>query len=123
VVNEPDHPVGPLDDYVRALVRKVIEDQEFDGKNELLAQVPYLHVVDGPLTFLNLTVVAGAGVESPFAGEVVPGQAWVIDRAGRTLGTLLVWVFGGCISALEYGWVTDDPPDALPTLDQVSTRS
>jgi hypothetical protein len=44
----------------------------------------------------------------------VPVAAHVIDGEGSYLGELLVWVAGGRVSALEYSWVTDEPPDKLP---------
>ena len=32
---------------------------------------------------------------------------------------MLLWVDDGYISALEYAWVTDDPPAELPQIDQI----
>ena len=45
----------------------------------------------------------------------------MIDDLGKTLGTLLVWVHEGYVSALEYGWVTDQPPITLPAATQVQS--
>ncbi|MBO0884223.1 MAG: hypothetical protein J2P17_28630 [Mycobacterium sp.] len=44
----------------------------------------------------------------------VPVAAHVVDDSGGFLGELLVWVTDGRIAALEYSWVTDDPPNGLP---------
>ena len=44
----------------------------------------------------------------------VPVAAHVADDSGEYLGELLIWVTDGRISALEYSWVTDDPPGELP---------
>jgi hypothetical protein len=41
-------------ELVRRLLVEVIGAQDFDGKVELLAQVPSVEVVGGPLTFLEL---------------------------------------------------------------------
>ncbi len=43
----------------------------------------------------------------------------VFAADGAPIGTLLVWVKDGYISALEYAWVTDVPPVHLLTVDQV----
>jgi hypothetical protein len=103
-------------ELVRRLLVEVIGAQDFDGKAELLAQVPSVEVVGGPLTFLELAV-AHTALESPFEQGPVPGQTWVVNEVGTPIGTLLVWVDGGCISGLEYGWVTDEPPSVLPSTD------
>ena len=103
---------------VRGLVTRVIEQQEFAGKAELLAQVPNVQVVDGPVTFLNLAVDP-TGAASEFREGPVPGQAWIVAEDGTTIGSLLVWVDDGYISGLEYAWVTEEPPGSLPSVDQL----
>jgi hypothetical protein len=87
----------------------------------LLAQVPYLEVASGPVTFLNLTVDRARLAPSRLPDGPVPGQSWVIDDLGETLGTLLVWAVDGYASALEYGLVTDQPPVTLPAGTQVQS--
>jgi hypothetical protein len=110
-------------EQVRSLLLQVIDAQNFPGKAELLAQVPSVEVVGGALTFLDLAVDDAAVARSTFQRGPVPGQTWVLDEAGAPIGTLLVWVDKGYISALEYGWVTDQPPTALPSTDSLrSTR-
>jgi hypothetical protein len=104
---------------VRAALRRLIEDQAFDGREELLAQVPFVRVVDGPITDLALEVDPATVPPSSFLSGPVPGCAWVRDANGETIGTLLVWVDRGYLSALEYGWVTDQPPTELPTAEQI----
>jgi hypothetical protein len=100
-------------------VGRLIEDQEFDGRDELLAQVPFVRVLDGPVTLLNLEVDAAAVPPSAFVSGHVPGSAWVRDTNGEPVGTLLVWVDRGYISLLEYGWVTERPPTELPGVEQI----
>ncbi len=105
------------------LLARLIEDQEFPGKPELLAQVTHASVIGGPITFRHLDVDRSVAPSSPIIGSKVPGQAWVVDETGTTLGTLIVWVEDGYLSGLEYGWVTDDPPDNLPAPSQISRRT
>jgi hypothetical protein len=107
------------DAAVRTLVKRLIEDQMFDGREELLAQVPFLSVIDGPVTDLALKVDPRAVPPSTFVSGPVPGCAWVHDANGQPVGTLLVWVDRGYISTLEYGWITDQPPTELPTVEQL----
>jgi hypothetical protein len=109
-----------LADQVRAIVTAVIAAEEFDGKAELLAQVPRLRVVGGPITFLNLAVSDPSVPRSVLDHGPVPGQSWVHDEEGAAIGGLLVWVDEGLISALEYFWTTDEPPSTLPSTDQVT---
>lgn len=104
---------------VRALVRRLIETQSFEGREELLAQVPFVRVVGGPVTFLELAVDAAAARPSAFLGGPVPGCAWVRSADGETIGTMIVWIERGYISALEYGWMTDEPPTELPAVEQI----
>jgi hypothetical protein len=107
------------DAAVRAVVKRLIEDQAFDGREQLLAQVPFVRVVDGPITHLALEVNPAAVPPAAFLCGRVPGCAWVRDANGETIGTLLVWIDRGYISALEYGWVTDQRPTELPTVEQI----
>jgi hypothetical protein len=108
---------------VRALVKRLVEDQSFEGRDELLAQVPFVRVADGPLTFLALDVDRSAVPASLLVRGHVPGCAWVRDAYGEPLGTLAVWVDRGYLSALEYGWVTGEAPAELPGLDQIYYES
>ncbi|MEV6965784.1 hypothetical protein AB0M47_11780 [Hamadaea sp. NPDC051192] len=104
---------------VRAVLQRLIEDQMFDGREELLAQVPFVRVVGGPVTHLALEVDPATVPPSTFLGGRVPGCAWVRDSDGEPVGTLLVWIDRGYIAALEYGWVTDQLPTELPNVEQI----
>lgn len=104
----------PSTSAVRALVRTLLEQQDFAGRDELLAQVDCVEYEDGPLTMMRLRVNRGFpashGVRSP-----VPNRPSVVDHDGRVLGTLALWLDdSGCIDCLEYGWVTDEIPTRLP---------
>ncbi len=65
---------------------------------------------------LNLTVDQDA-TPSEFPDGPVPGEVWAYDSDGHATGTVLLWVADGFLSAIEFGWVTDEPPTALPTCD------
>lgn len=82
----------------------------------LRAQIPFTSVlgtwVAGSAS-LNLSVAAEA-VPAPLRDGPVPGEVWAHAEDGSTLGTVLLWVVDGVLSAVEYGWVTDDPPASLP---------
>lgn len=107
-------------EQVRSLVRTVIEQApSFDGRDELLAQVRSITIAGGPITMLDLTVdrsLPPAPIDGP-----VPGNCWAKESDGTSVGTLLVWVKTGYIDTLEFGWVTDDQPSALPSPDTLST--
>jgi hypothetical protein len=59
---------------VRTHVRRVIEQQVFAGRAELLAQVSSVQVVSGPVTFLHLAMGPSADAASEFQDGPIPGQ-------------------------------------------------
>lgn len=93
--------------------------RDFVGADELRAQVPNARVVGpwGPGSASVDLAVAGEIPRSQLADGPTPGEAWAYDASGQPLGTVLLWVTGGCLSALEYGWVTDDVPAELPPVE------
>lgn len=107
-----------VDADMKDLLVKIIGDEDFIGRDELLAQLDHLRVVGGPVSFYELDVDRAAAPTSPIEASRVPSNAWAYD--GNTpLGTLIVWVSDGYISGLEYGWVTDEEPTDLPSAAQV----
>jgi hypothetical protein len=68
-----------LADQVRAIVNSVIAAEEFDGRAELLAQVPRLRVVGGPITFLDLAVT-----DLPSGGLSSTTDRYLANRAFMT---------------------------------------
>jgi len=48
-----------------------------------------------------------------------PGIVEVVDPTGASLGTLLVWLKNGYLSALEYAWTSDETPVRLPRLERL----
>lgn len=91
---------------------------DFPGVKELRNQVAATSVLgsaDPESVSLTLSVAQEA-VAAPFPDGPVPGRVWAYAKDGSALGTLLLWVTDGFLSAVEYGWVTDEAPDALPTV-------
>lgn len=101
-----------------ALVRHVIQDARVPGIVELMTQVDHLGSVVGPVTMLQLGVLAGAP-RSRYPNGPVQIDAEVLDADGASVGELLVWVEDGYLATLEFAWWTDAPPTALPSLDRV----
>jgi hypothetical protein len=98
-----------------ALLRLLLEG-DAQEVSELRAQVPATAVVEPWLpgsASLHLAVGSGAAKSHHQDGPVAV-DAWVYDTSGNVVGTLVVWVTDGYLSGLEYGWVTDDRPTALP---------
>jgi hypothetical protein len=104
----------PSVETIRALVRTLLEQDEFAGRDELLAQVAGIEHVDGPVTMMQLrvdrTYPPSRGVPSPLRN----GPS-VVDDGGDPIGMLLLWLDdAGYIDCLEYAWVTDEMPTRLP---------
>jgi hypothetical protein len=85
---------------------------DFVGKAELLAQVDHLEASGSP-SWVNLTVRLGPPA-SPVRDNPIPGACWAYDEAGRPIGILVLWTKDRWLSDFEVGWVTDEPPTALP---------
>lgn len=99
---------------IRALVQRLLEQRRFPGRDALLEQVPGIEYVSGPVTAMRLrvsrTYPAAVGAPSP-----VPNSPSVLGDDGELIGMLHVWLDGdGYLDCLEYSWVTDEMPAALP---------
>lgn len=98
---------------VRELVGVVLgAARDFEGKAELLAQVDHLEASGSP-SWIKLTVSLGPPA-SPVRAKPIPSNCWAYDEAGHPIGSLVLWATDGWLSDLEVGWVTDEPPMALP---------
>jgi hypothetical protein len=109
----------PQAQKVQRLVARVLSEASFAGQAQLAAQVPYVRLGEGPITFIPLVIDRSVAPRSAFECGPVPGSAWVVADDGSPIGTLLVWVDDGYISALEYAWVTDNEPTQLPEVGQI----
>jgi hypothetical protein len=105
---------------VQQVINCVLSEAPFPGQSELLAQVPFLQIDGGLITFLRLSVDRSAAPRSDFDRGHTPGFAGVFGSDGAPVGMVMVWVKDGYISALEYAWVSDDPPADLPEVEQIS---
>jgi len=62
---------------------------------------------------LELSVPAGA-LRVSLPDGPLPARALATDEGDELIGEVLVWIYVGYLSALEYAWYTDDPPSDLP---------
>jgi hypothetical protein len=54
-----------------------------------------------------------------FSDGPLPITADVVDANEQYAGELLLWLKDGRLKALEYAWVTDEPPTTLPPLASI----
>ena len=95
---------------------------DFAGAQQLRAQVPHTEVVAtwgeaSPSVDLR---VAPACKRADIADGEVPVDAQVHDTQGDYTGEITVWVTDGYLSGIEYAWITDDRPQELPPLSQIT---
>jgi hypothetical protein len=106
------------DEEVRILVRTLLEQGDFSGREQLAAQVEGLEYVGGPVDWLHLRVdprCPASPAQSP-----VPNQPTVLDERGEPIGGLLLWLDEkGYIDYLEYYWHGDRAPTCLPRPDRL----
>lgn len=104
---------------VRELVTLIVSHELFEGRSELLAQVPHMRLDEGPITLKSLVVDRTTAPKSTFDSGAVPGYAAVHGDDGSAIGGLIVWVHEGYLSVFEYWWVTAAVPSRLPRPEQV----
>jgi hypothetical protein len=109
--------LGVDQERVREIIRLMLSASEVEAKSELLAQVDHLEAA-GSVTWMKLSVAPGAPV-ALVRSSPVPGTCWAFDEKDQPIGTLVLWTTEGWLSDLEFGWVTDEPPTALPDLVQI----
>jgi hypothetical protein len=110
----------PTADAIQSLIRELLEQSDFEGREALLAQVDGVEYIDGPVTMMCLRVAQSfppsSGVPSP-----VPNDPIVLDETGEPIGGLLLWLDdAGYIDCLEYWWTTDEMPTDLPSPDRLA---
>jgi hypothetical protein len=102
----------------RGSLLRILEEASFEGASELAQQVDEARVVGGIPTLLDLEVQPSAppsiASDGPIPVRVVVGSDDEVSE-----GQLLVWVSNGYLSALEFAWVTDDPPAEMPSADRL----
>jgi hypothetical protein len=102
---------------VRQLLSRILESATFPGSQELQAQIPFVKVIGGTMTMLDLTVEAAP--PSAVRNGPTPIRAFVRPGSGEARGELLVWVENGHLRGLEFAWLTDERPATLPAPDDI----
>jgi DNA-binding CsgD family transcriptional regulator len=100
--------------HEREILLRMLEAASFAGASDLREQVPHTRVVvENFPPFLHLDVLSFCP-PSEFRDGHIPVVGYVEAPDGDHEGQLLIWVTGGYLSALEFAWVTDEMPDAMP---------
>ncbi|MFK0007725.1 hypothetical protein ACIQTZ_11785 [Paenarthrobacter sp. NPDC090520] len=107
-----------LSEHVRTLVCSILRQANFLGSDQLIEQASTVVVAGGPITMLDLRPNPEHAA-SAFTSGPIPVSVEVLDVSGSSIGELLVWVNAGRLSALEFGWWTDERPDQLPHPSQL----
>jgi hypothetical protein len=108
--------------HERETLLRILGAASFTGASELHAQVRQTRVVVGDLpSFLDLEVESSA-LASSFKDGPIPVRVFV-GGPGEEEGELLVWVKEGCLSGLEFAWVTDEMPAEMPPADRLLIQS
>lgn len=71
---------------------------------------------DSPSIVLELPADAPA---ADLLEPILPVDVRVYDKRGNYLGSLIVWLSNGRLSALEYAWITDTMPPSLPEVEML----
>ena len=116
-----DEASRPLSEAERDVLLHIFSTP-FSGASELRRQVATAMAGEtwGPAGSPSFEIVVPP--DSPRAtlpDGPISAAAQVIDAQGAYLGELLVWVSDGRVSALEYAWVTDEPPVRLPPTSEI----
>lgn len=97
---------------------------DFSAHDILLSQIPFARVVgrwgEGSPS-IDLRVMEGPAPAVVPDGEL-PVSAQVFDDSGNFSGEITIWVEKGYLSAIEYGWITDDRPKGLPPANAVRIK-
>ncbi|MEQ4210322.1 hypothetical protein [Actinopolymorpha sp. B9G3] len=112
-----------LTDDERAVMERMLS-VDVPGARELRSQLGRVEVVsrwaEGSIS-VNLELVGDAAPAAVPDGPL-PVDAWAYDEFGAPIGTVLVWVRNGRLSALEFGWVTDEPPTTWPAVERIRVK-
>ena len=68
--------------------------------------------------FVELTV-ADQSLAIDLSDGPLPIRTLANGSDEQPLGEVLVWIASGLLSALEFGWVTEDRPEEFPTPQQL----
>lgn len=86
---------------------------------ELYRQIEGLLAVTGDSPcFVELTV-ADHSLAIDIPDGPLPVRALAYGADEEPLGEVLVWITGGLLSAVEFGWVSEVPPEQFPLPQQL----
>ncbi|MDI1462493.1 hypothetical protein QEZ54_16095 [Catellatospora sp. KI3] len=115
----------PLTDEERAVLRHLLS-APFKGAEVLRDQAEAAMAegswADGDGPSIDLVVPESAPA-APLADGLVPVDAAVTGPDGGFAGELLLWLQDGRLAALEYAWVTDEAPVALPAVSEITVTA
>jgi hypothetical protein len=114
-----------LTDHERALISRILS-VEFAGVMPLRTQLVNASVARSwqPAGSLSFDIQIPPDSEaSPLPGRLAPVDARVTGPDGTYIGELLLWVENGRLSAFEYSWITDAPPEQLPEISKVTVSA
>lgn len=103
------------------LIRAILTDDCPSG-SDLKAQLASARVSGHWEPTGSPSIDLEADIDSPAAhlsDGVLPIDAHVYDANDNYVGELIIWISDGRLSALEYAWVTDEMPQALPPVDSL----
>lgn len=111
----------PLSEAERDVLLHILSTP-FPGAAELRRQVAMARVDRSWDPAGSPSVDISVPADSPRANlsdGPISAAAQVVDAHGEYQGELIVWVSDGRMSALEYSWVTDEPPARLPRTSDI----
>lgn len=115
----------PLAERERAVLRHLLA-APVEGVEPLRDQVEVASVEgswsDGAGPSVDISVPSAAPAAALPDG-VVPIEADVTGADGEYAGELLLWLKDGRLCALEYAWVTDEPPTGLPDVSAIKVSA
>lgn len=104
--------VRPLTDHERAVLLRLLS-VSLDSAEVLREQVMQASVVGSVGPSIDVSVDSSAP-RALLPDGPLPITADVVDVGDQYIGELLVWLKDGQLAALEYAWVTNEPPATLP---------
>jgi hypothetical protein len=100
-----------------AMVRAIISTSGISEGQALLDDLPGAVVLQDVVWIYDVkTPNTAPGTSLP--NGPYPVRAYVPSAAAYR-GEILIWITDGHLSALEYAWVTDDPPTRWPRPDEM----
>jgi hypothetical protein len=108
-------------DYqVKRLVEAILNRVNSPSRERLLPQSQTICNVSGGLAFFSFEVDRAGTKPELGIPNPLPCRPEVLAADGTYFGDLMVWRDNaGYIDSLEYSWWGDEPPSALPSLDDL----